>query len=34
VKIRNSSADDVALSTLKASVVARAIASSRVTAHD
>ena len=34
VKIRNSSADAGTLSTLEASVVARAIASSRVTAHD
>jgi hypothetical protein len=34
VKIRNSSTDAGTLSTLEASVVARAIASSRVTAHD
>jgi len=34
VKIRNSSADAGTLSTLEASVLARAIASSRVTAHD
>jgi hypothetical protein len=34
VKIRNSSADAGTLSTLEASVVVRAIASSRVTAHD
>jgi hypothetical protein len=34
VKIRNSSADAGTLSTFEASVVARAIASSRVTAHD
>ena len=33
-KIRNSSADAGSLSSLEASVVARAIASSRVTAHD
>jgi len=34
VKIRNSSADAGALSSLEASVITRAIASSRVTAHD